>query len=91
MDALLLSHSQRTGETMNKVEQFAVEQFGWTEEEFGTVKYFLNDMRDMLIREIHSILNKTATAETYGFSDDETFLKNNRRLIGRIDTELGFE
>jgi len=74
----------------NEIEQFAIEQFGWTEEEFGTAKSFLDDMRDMLVREIRNIQTRNATAETYGFSNTEEFLKNNRRLIGKIDDVLGY-
>jgi len=73
----------------NAVEIFASKEFGWCFADNGDAVEWLNGMRDMIVDEIKSILDGTCTSETYGFKNQDEFLKNDRRLVAKIDTVLG--
>lgn len=69
-------------------EQYAVNEFGWTLEEFGKVTPFLLGMRNMLQHEINTIEDGKLTSQAYGFQNDSVFVRNNRKIIIRIDDAL---
>jgi len=69
-------------------EQYAVNAFGWTQEEFGNVTPYLLGMRNMLQYEINTIEDGELTSQAYGFQNDGLFIRNNRKIIIDIDDAL---
>jgi len=73
----------------NIVEIFAGKEYGWTFAEFGDATEWLYSMRKQIASEISAIIHGRCTSEAYGYHNQETFLKNNRRLIAKLDEVLG--